>query len=182
MYAPTQQRVRCTSVKCRHHAYVALPQRVRVDARCTHCAFYPAHSLHPRLCNSTRSSHDTLPRPTWVKNTNIANMDIVHNLLLTHLHQLLWNCPYRLRVRGHQWSAWGGLKKNLPLQHLPGHIWRRRAHLCFGGPSAPPPVLEGGHMQLQREKQRGSLMATQGAYLGEIARVGSARNTYALVH
>ena len=30
---------------------------------------------------------------------NIPNMDVVHHILLTHLHQLPCNCPYRLRER-----------------------------------------------------------------------------------
>ena len=82
---------------------------------------------------------------------NIPNMDVVHHILLTHLHQLPCNCPYRLRVRGNQGSAWGALKKRLRLQRLPARIRRRRVHLCFRGPRAPLLVLEGGDLQLQEE-------------------------------
>ena len=82
---------------------------------------------------------------------NIGNMDVVHHILVTHLHQLPWNCPYRLRVRGAQWSAGGALKKPLWLQHLPARIRRRRAQLCFRRPREPPLVLEGGDIQLQEE-------------------------------
>ena len=82
---------------------------------------------------------------------NIPNMDVVHQILLTHLHQLPCNCPYRLRVRDNQGSAWGALKKRLRLQRLPARIRRRQVHLCFRGPRAPLLVLEGGDVQLQEK-------------------------------
>ena len=92
---------------------------------------------------------------------NIPNMDVVHHILLTHVHQLPWNRPYRLKVRGNRWSASGALKKPLRLRHLPARIRRRRAHLCFRGPRAPLLVLEAVDIQLQEES---TLCARNGAF------------------